>query len=313
MINSGLVSKIWHQSGISSPYLSEMKKFCLETDASSPGTLAQLPLLFCEINGGNQQQVAPIITAWTLLRHAARLLDDIEDGDAKFKTLPEPVTLNISTGLLFTVGMLLNNLEETGLCPDTASDIRRVFYEELLKVCSGQHLDLTQTAPTRIEDCWQIVGAKSGVFIGLVCWAGGRVACADQEKLQLYRQFGYNLGLLDQIRDDLADLWSDNAHYSDLQNSNHQSLPIAYALSVLPDDERQKLITHLANSDSGADAVKTSRELIIQSGAGVYLAVQSTYYYQQNQQLLAKMTLPNEAYDKLIALLNKARLPTARK
>lgn len=309
MIDSVLVENIWHQAGVTPAYLEAIRQICLPTDSSSsPETLDQLPLLFCELNGGDEQQIIPIITAWTLLRHAARLLDDIEDGDVKSRDISEAIALNNSTGFLFTVGMVLNSLEIAGLPPNAANDIRRMFYEELLKVCSGQHLDLTRSSPT-LEECWQIVGTKSGVFVGLICWAGGRVANAKPEQLELYRQFGYNLGVLDQIRDDLADLWADESHHSDLRNANHYGLPITYALSVLPKNERQKLLAYLENVKE-LEAEKKARELIIRSGAGAYLAVQSACYYQQSQQLLAQMTLPAKALNNLTILLKKARLPT---
>lgn len=310
MIAQALVEKIWLEAGLNRSYLAEIKQICLPSHVSSSSkALAQLPLLFCELNGGDREQVMPVITACTLLRHAARLLDDVEDGDVKLRKISEPVALNISTGLLFTVGLVLNSLEAFELQPEAASDIRRMFYEELLKVCSGQHLDLTRSLPT-LEESWRIAGEKSGRFTGLLCWAGGRVADADRDQLELYRQFGYNLGLLDQIRDDLADLWSDVSHYSDLENGRYGGLPVTYALSVLPEDERQELLTYVADSNKTAEAGKKARTLIIKSGAGIYLMVQCTAYVQQSEQLLAKMALPAEVYDRLSNLLERARLAT---
>lgn len=300
------LENIWNKAGISSEYLMEMKQVCAPSNASSSNSLAQLPLLFCELNGGNKQQVKPVITAWNILRFAARLLDDIEDQDVKKRSLAEPVALNISTGLLFTVGVVLSTLEADGLDFAIAADIRYMFYKELLKVCSGQHLDIVTKSPT-LEECWQISGAKSGLFIGLICWAGGRIANAEESQLELYQQFGYNLGLLDQIKDDLADLWATESHHSDLQNGFQYSLPIAYALSVLPENNRQQLLTYLTNSTP--DAEIWARKLIIQSGAGVYLTVQSTYYIQQSQQLLKEMMLPSDVHKKLNNLLENVRLP----
>jgi len=318
-----LVEKIWLQAGLEPSYLVEIRQICLSSNPSpdeadvsdeakaSSEVMIQLPLLFCEVHSGDRDQVIPAITACTLLRHAARLLDDIEDGNVKSRNISEPVALNVSTGILFTVGLVLNSLEAVGLPSETAVEIRRVFYEELLKVCSGQHLDLTQTAPT-LEECWQIAGAKSGVFVGLVCWVGGQVAGADPEKLELYRQFGYNLGLLDEIRDDLADLWSNESHFSDLQNGRYGGLPVAYALSVLPENEQRQLRAHLAGSKNAPEAEQKARELIVQSGAGAYLMVQSAHYFRESQQLLTEMKLPAEIHDRLNALLEKVRLPAVK-
>ena len=305
MIDLALVEAIWHKTGISPEYLAKMKQVCVPKTKSS-NSLNQLPHLFCELNRGNEDQLVPILAAWNILRFAARLLDDIEDNDVKEKTMVNPVALNVSTGLLFTVGQILNSLEQFGVKQTAAFDIRQRFYDELLTICSGQHLDLSPDIPT-LEECWQICGAKSGSFVGLICWAGGRIANAHEAQLQLYYQFGYNLGLLDEIRDDLADLWSDTTHLSDLQNSQHYSLPITYALAVLPEEDRQQLLFCLRSPEPDMELV--ARDLIIQSGAGVYLTVQSTNYYQQSLQLLNEMELAEEAYNKLEALLKHVRLP----
>ena len=129
--------------------------------------------------------------------------------------------------------MALNFLEEFTVSSTAAIEIRQRFYGELLKTCSGQHVDLISAAPT-IEEWWEIAGAKSGTFLGLICWVGGRVAGAQKEQLELYHQYGYTLGLLDQIRDDLTDLWSGDTQSSDLQHAHNCGLPVAYALAVLP-------------------------------------------------------------------------------
>lgn len=304
-----LVEKLWLQTNISPQYRHALKQACIET-GSAENSLTQIPILICQANGGKKEHMLPVITAWNILRYAARLLDDIEDGDAKSNSVEEAITLNVSTGFLFTVGQVLSSLESYGLDSPTASDIRQTFYKELLKICNGQHLDLIPDPPT-LDECWTISGAKSGVFVGLICWAGGRVAHANEEQLELYRQFGYNLGLLDEIRDDLADLWSSEKHFSDLQAKNqHYSLPITYALSVLPDEKRQTLLNYLSQPYIDEESEELARELIIQSGAGMYLSVQSTYYYQQNLQMIADMDLPTEISDKLVNILDKARLPT---
>ena len=83
MIDQTLVEGIWSLSGVDPAYLAEMRRVCLPTGtavSTSSGLLAELPRLFCELHGGTHLQVIPVITAWTLLRYAARILDDVEDS-----------------------------------------------------------------------------------------------------------------------------------------------------------------------------------------------------------------------------------------
>jgi geranylgeranyl pyrophosphate synthase len=252
----------------------------------------------------------PVITAWTILRYAARILDDVEDNAFEPMARSGACLLNASTGIIFTAGTALNCLEEFDVSCRAAVEVRQRFYGDLLKTCGGQYLDLAMSAPSpSIEEWWKVAGAKSGTFLGLICWAGGRVADAPYAQLELYRQFGYNLGLLDQIRDDLTDLWSDDVHSSDLYNLHNQGLPLTYALAVLPSDERQRLLALVQKASDFAEAEQTAQELIIKSGAGVYLSVQSMCLYQQSVALITQMGLPLEIGQKLTAMLDKARLP----
>ncbi|MCL4263620.1 MAG: polyprenyl synthetase family protein [Anaerolineae bacterium] len=311
MIDQALVEKIWSLSGAEPAYLAAMRRVCLPRDtAVSPSSalLAELPRLFCELHGGVQTQLIPVITAWTLLRYTARILDDVEDNACQPTHQLDPCYLNVSTGLIFTAGMSLNFLEEFAVSSTAAIEIRQRFYGELLKTCGGQHADLTTPAPS-LEEWWEIAGAKSGVFLGLICWAGGRVADAPPAQLELYHQYGFTLGLLDQIRDDLADLWSGDTQRSDLHHAHNRGLPLAYALAVLPDDKRQRLLATLHEVGDSAEAEQMVHNLIIKSGAGVYLNVQSIRLHQQGLALIAQMGLPDETGQKLTDLLNKARLP----
>jgi competence protein ComQ len=270
--------------------------------------LATLPVLFCELKGGRREQTVPVVSAWTLLRYAARLLDDVQDGHRAGAGTEIGPALNVSTGLIFTACGALSRLVNYGVDAATAGDISQTFYKVLLQVCSGQHLDLTLRAPT-LEVNWQVVEAKTGSFVGLICWAGARLATGDRQFLSLCRQFGSNLGVLDQIRDDLADLWDSERQTSDLKQSHMRGLPAIYALSVLPPDRRRQLQTFLETACSSVtDAEEKARQLIIESGAGVYLAVQSNLYYKRSVELVAQMDMPATAQDKLREVLNSARI-----
>ncbi|MCA9971028.1 MAG: polyprenyl synthetase family protein [Anaerolineales bacterium] len=306
MIAPSLVEAIWANPLIDRRYAEALRQLCLPADGAPARRegLARLPELFCEANGGDPAQVAPILSAWTLLRYAARILDDIQDGDMVAGEAASAVRLNLSTGLIFTSGALLSELEAAGVTAVAARDIRRTVYATLLQTCGGQHLDLSEPEPT-LAMCWQIAGAKTGTFAGLICWCGGRVACADAQQLARYQAFGYNLGLLDQIGDDLADLWASDAAHSDLRAAAGRGLPAAYALAVLPPAERARLRALLAQSQADPASEQEARQVIIASGAAVYLTAQTMLYRQESERLLAEMGLPEAASRQLHALLDK--------
>src|SRR5690606_32155160 len=109
--------------------------------------LSELPHLFCEMQGGDRRHVLPLRVAWQLLRHAARILDDVVDTPTLLATPAGQTALNESTGLIFSAGLVLSELESQGVPPAVASDIRQKFYQVLLQTAGGQHLDLTSQQP----------------------------------------------------------------------------------------------------------------------------------------------------------------------
>jgi geranylgeranyl pyrophosphate synthase len=305
MVERLLVEKVWSDAGVVPSYAAEMQRVfqeACEPAASKATAVANLPVLFCEAKGGCRAQSVPLATAWSLLRYAARLLDDVEDGDAP----GSGSTINVSTGLIFTACGALAELVRCGVDPLTAGEINQRFYKTVLQVCSGQHLDLTLPASS-LEVAWQMVEAKTGSFVGLICWAGARLATDDPQFLNSCYRFGCNLGVLDQVRDDLCDLWDGQRQVSDLKHSCLKGLPVAYALSVLPADGRQRLRTCLEAAAFDRQAEKEARQIIIESGAGVYLAVQSNLTYEKSAELLARMDLPVTTQKTLMHLLDSLR------
>ncbi len=299
MIEPSLVDPLWSNPHINQAYADALRRSCKLTQPNNEAghKLSALPILLCEANGGSRQQVMPIVSAWHLLRHAARILDDIEDGNAETGTMP--VDLNVSTGLIFTAGYLLSQLEASGVAVESAQAIREGFHVGLLQTCAGQHEDLSLSSPS-LEKSWQIAETKSGTSLGLVCWAGGYVACADHQELNLYRQFGHKLGLLDQIHDDLVDL----ASKEDLFAAAKHSLPVGYAVTVLPQAQKEALLALLDTAVSESEKAELAHRLIIGSGAVVYLVTQMSLIRQEAYQLVQTMQLAPDIKAQLQRILD---------
>jgi geranylgeranyl pyrophosphate synthase len=238
------------------------------------------------------------------------LLDHVEDGDV----LDEPwaglgpgPTLNITSGILFSAMSRLDTLEGAGVHATTVRDIKQDFYQTLLRMCAGQHADLTLAEPT-LEQCWQVADAKSGAFFGLACRAGARLATSDVGCIDLFSQFGHHFGLLIQIGDDLSGLWASDTTPSDLRSGQPWTLPIAYALTTVADDDRLRLRTCLGLAAVDGAAEEEAQRIAIKAGAVLYLAIEAQRHYQRAQAALRRAVPPSAAREALIELLD-ASLP----
>ncbi len=308
MIDLELVEKIWSDSKINPRFLKELNKVCAPAGKSAPPgvhTLSALPTFFCTLFEGNIPALVPIVSAWNVLRLTARLLDDLEDqnsrNDGSF-----PLSINLSTGLLFTAAAILDKLEAYAVDATTAAAIRLRFKEAGLKTCSGQHIDLLQI-DISLDECWEMVEAKSGAALALICWAGARLGTQEEKHLNLAYQFGLHLGILDQIADDLKDLWSSNTAQTDLKQTCPGTLPIVYTKSVLPPDECDLFVKNLALAKTDPAYEEIVRQAVIESGAALYLAVQSTLVYNRALALIGQLNVAGSSADVkvLIALLNQ--------
>ena len=153
------------------------------------------------------------------------------------------------------------------------------FLDTTLVMTSGQHRDLTIPQIT-LEQWWQIAEAKSGVFFSLACRSGAQLAKCDKVKVNAYSDFGFHLGLMLQILDDLEDFQiflesRDNATPGILR----KSLAIAYADSVLAETEKNKL-TQLIQSDSPQSELGDELiDLLDGCGAGLYMVAALERHY----------------------------------
>ncbi len=288
MAEYALVESIWRRQRVTSTYMAAMHQVVPPQALSLPPdamSLGSLPRWVCLAGGGDVQQATPLTAAWILLLHAFSIFDNIEDGDIGPDQPQLPVWLNAAVGLVMTAACALNDLEAVGVGAAAADAIRRTFYPALLPMLAGQHTDLTYASEgedtPRLESYWAVTEAKIGIPFGLVCWAAGRVTQEASPWLSALEGFGRDLGLLSQIKDDLMDLWPTPHKRSDLGQGRKLSLPVVYALNVLPPAEAEALRCCLDAAATSPDAQTQAREQLIASGAALYLTVQAEQVYQR--------------------------------
>lgn len=309
------VESLWSEGAVEPEYRQAMRA-ALAPAKSSPSSrpvgfnflpLIALPAWSCEAVGGNWLQAEPVAAAWGMLYYAAHLLDAVEDSQGDAGPQPTPSqgsTINVAIGLISTATLALNALEDAGTSSKTAREERGRFHGAVLTMCGGQHSDLTRLEPT-LEQCWQAAEAKSGAFFALACWAGARLACSDSTQTDLFGQFGQNLGAVIQIRDDLSGLTPVAGEPSDLSSAGRWTLPVAYAMSVVPDSERAQLRRLLQAAPKDVAALAEARRRIIESGAVLYLTVEVERRRQQAEAALITAGRPGSARDELLALLRE--------
>lgn len=266
----------------------------------------RLPSICCEAGGGNASQALPATAAWQLLRLAAKLFDDIEDGEAE---RDRAEATNIATGILFVAQLALQKLpqQSSEVTWETRRLIMTEFNRASLFACAGQHEDLAGQVNFSLPDpdIWiRTARAKSGELLGWAAWAGAMVAGLRETVASNFHEFGVHLGVLLQVADDFGDFWGRN-NPKDLQ-SGRITLPTNYMLIVSDEAERAQIIDMVQRSRLGdQDAQEILFRTSIELGAQKYVLAVAWIERQKAYNAL-KLACPNgNRAQGLMALLNE--------
>lgn len=267
---------------------------------TTKASVADLPLLTCRAVGGARERAVPVLAAWQMLHIAAKLFDDIEDGDAD-----DPAAdLNLASGVLTTVPLLLATLDAP------LSEIQQLMQaaqRAVLVAGAGQHADLLagRAAAVAIDpDHWlAIARAKSGALLGWAAWAGALVGGAAPATLDQARSYGEHLGVLLQIADDFVGIWRPE-RMSDLA-AQRLSLPVCYALSVVAPEDRAALSSLLERAVHDTASQSEARQRLIELGAQAYMAVTARVFQQHALAALQEIAADHALAQPLVALVEE--------
>jgi geranylgeranyl pyrophosphate synthase len=272
-----------------------------------------LPGLCCQAAGGDAHWADELAVIWFLFYTAAHIFDQVEDldpidevdpGDAFNALARVPgVRVNLATGMLFAASMKLSRMHQEERLKGVAAQIADDFYQSLLTMSNGQHLDLVTPQPT-LEQWIQIASTKSGVFFRLACQVGATVATDQSAIVEAFSEYGFRLGLLLQILDDLGDFrWLTNSGESYLSPDAGRSLAVAYASEVLPADQRLALQEMLVFAPENIDITQQVIDLLNQCGAGLYLDIEIERQRELGIQALKATNPQSQAGEILLAML----------
>ena len=195
--------------------------------ASSNARWARLVWTCCAAVGGQWERAVPAAAAIELFMVALDVLDDQEDDeDTRLKAdLGAACALNVSTGLLF--------LAQQGLMDSADGEqAAGILLQSGLRACSGQHADLAAgpDRSTNLEEALTVTAGKSASLVAAACRLGALAGGADARMQELYARFGWYLGMVEQLINDITAIRPDATGKTDIA-LGRPTLPLAYAAS----------------------------------------------------------------------------------
>jgi len=185
-----------------------------------------LLLAFEAVGGSDFSQIIPVAAAVELIHTASLVHDDINDGG---KTRRGQATINARWGN--TLALLTGDfifLRVFNLLADFGSDVVRVLAKACIALVEGETLQTFSQDMGQVteEDYLGVVGRKTGSLFSACSELGAVLAGSTAKQRIALSEFGYNLGVAFQIRDDVLDLAG---------NSDRMGKPVARDL------EQQKM------------------------------------------------------------------------
>lgn len=263
-----------------------------------------LPTVICSAISGESEKAIPLTAAWQLIQLAAKLFDDIEDGDTIERIAD---STNLATGFLFTAYAALDQLIDYGVSLEQSHRVKIGLNRACLLASTGQDAEFQAryTLDPPDPDGWlEIASRKSGELFAWACQAGGILTDVDDTIQAYLREYGLRLGTLVQIADDFNGIWGPLGEI-DLLNGQ-LTLPIIYACYVASPIAKKTLDGLIKSAAEGnRQAAKNAREQISALGAQKFILAVAFTQRSGAIEALNHIPLSLSAQRRLVVILDR--------
>ena len=191
--------------------------------------------LGAELFGINPNEVRHVAAAFEMLHNFTLIHDDIMD-DAPIRRGQPTVYKQWDTNIAILSGdalaiMALQELLKAPCDDATKIKISDLFARTSLEICEGQQYDLDFETMDKvsIEEYIKMIRLKTAVMLAGCLQSGAIFAHASEEDQQALYDYGINIGIAFQLKDDILDLYSDTQIFGKIRGGdikeNKNTLP----------------------------------------------------------------------------------------
>jgi octaprenyl-diphosphate synthase len=210
-----------------------------------------LVFLTAKLNGVIAEPTFVAATFIELLHTASLVHDDVVDdaherrGALSINALWNSKIAVLVGDYMLSKGMLISvEKNRFDMLEIVSEAVKSMSEGELLQLQKARKLNLTE------EDYFKIIISKTAALLSACTACGARSATEDLEKIQLMKDFGENIGIAFQIRDDLLDYEGTGLTGKIAGNDIKEkkiTLPLIFALEQSPASKKRHIIGILKN------------------------------------------------------------------
>lgn len=237
-----------------------------------------LCLLSCAASGGRWPQAVPAAAAIELLHNFTLIHDDIEDASPTRRGRPTvwklwgiPQAINSGDCMFALAHTALYRLGEGDVPAEIVVQAAQHFDKTCLILTEGQFHDMSfeMRDAVTVEEYLQMINGKTAALLGLSTRLGALISGADTDRVRHFAEFGRELGLAFQVKDDILGIWGDEeaigkSSATDIE-TRKKTLPVLFGLQA--SGELRRLY---AAAENGPGFVERVVDLLDAVGARAY-------------------------------------------
>ena len=213
-----------------------------------------LVLLSSKIVGEVSERSYRGATLVELLHTATLVHDDVVDNSETRRGFPSinavwknKIAVLMGDYLLARGLMLAVDCNDFDFLKVITGTVKRMSEGELLQINKTRKLDIDE------ETYFRIISDKTASLLATCCEIGARASTNDESKISALKEFGENLGIAFQIRDDILDYIGTAKLFgkplgADIKEKKI-TLPLIHALKSAPHDQSKKIISLLKSKE----------------------------------------------------------------
>ncbi|MEK6976946.1 MAG: polyprenyl synthetase family protein [Candidatus Hydrothermarchaeota archaeon] len=211
-------------------------------------------LLTYKALSGVYTKALPAAAAIELIHNFSLIHDDIEDMDEERRHKPTvwklwgiPQAINVGDGMHVMANLAALQLKDANVTSQKIVEILAILNRTIMRLCEGQYLDMSfeEATDVTVDMYLDMVSRKTGALIEASTLVGASLATEDEGLIGHFRDFGKNIGIAFQIRDDIIGIWGEKGKAgkpigSDILRKK-KTLPVLYAFQKAGRQDRQVL------------------------------------------------------------------------
>ncbi|MAZ93856.1 MAG: polyprenyl synthetase [Lentimicrobiaceae bacterium] len=258
-------------------------------------------LMGCELFCNDFKKALPQSIAIELFHNFTLIHDDIMD-DAPIRRGKETVFKKWNSNIAILSGDTLFALAyQYAQQADTVilKDILSVFNQTAIEVCEGQQFDLNYETrnSVSVDEYINMIRLKTGVLFGASLKIGALIGGASNSDADLLYDFGVNIGLGFQLKDDLLDTFGNEIVFGKKNGgdivSNKKTFLYIKALELANNNERKILLKHYKSTELQSNSkINLIKDMFIKLNVDVAASEVIDGFFNLGIKSLDKINLP---------------------